>query len=189
MYNMHVVQAILYPPLPHTYIKASCSHQAFWVAAAAASQNSAPVLHQHSAGSAPKALAHFVLSALGFNGDSTFLGGAPTPVLAPPAVTLEGSGMSPVTLRRIGGRILDVPCPGCCFPAPALTPRAEVSPPPPDFSENPENDAVSVPPSACRRAFSCFAWTERKCRRSSCHLISSRPSLDRVASGPAVLVE
>lgn len=59
---MHVVQAILYPPLPHTYIKASCSHQAFWVAAAAASQNSAPVLHQHSAGSAPKALAHFVLS-------------------------------------------------------------------------------------------------------------------------------
>ena len=35
-------------------------------------------------------------------------------------------------------------------------------------------------PSACLRAFSCFIWTVRKCWRSSCHLMSSLPSLERV---------
>lgn len=35
-------------------------------------------------------------------------------------------------------------------------------------------------PIACRRAFSCLAWTARKCEMSSCHLISSRPIFDLV---------
>ena len=40
-------------------------------------------------------------------------------------------------------------------------------------------DVVSVP-RAWRRAFSCLTWTVRKCCKSSCHLMSSRPSLERV---------
>ena len=35
-------------------------------------------------------------------------------------------------------------------------------------------------PRACLRAFSCLTWTARKCWRSSCHLMSSLPSLERV---------
>jgi len=85
-----------------------------------------------------------------------------------------GGGPSPpVTLRRMGGR------------EPAVVGR--FPPTSVDLSvvaENPENGIVSAP-NACRRAFSCLAWTERKWRRSSCHLISSRPSLDRVERGPA----
>ncbi len=38
----------------------------------------------------------------------------------------------------------------------------------------------STPPNPCRLAFSCLFCTLRKCERSSDHLISSRPSLDRV---------
>jgi hypothetical protein len=87
-----------------------------------------------------------------------------------------GGGPSPpVTLRRMGGR------------EPAVVGR--FPPTSVDLSvvaENPENGIVSAP-NACRRAFSCLAWTERKWRRSSCHLISSRPSLDRVERGPADL--
>jgi hypothetical protein len=104
--------------------------------------------------------------ALGFNGDRTFRGG-----------TVMGSGGAslPVTLRRRGGREAEVPG--------RLTPTSA------GFSavaENPEKGVVSAP-NACRRAFSCLAWTDRKCRSSSCHFISSRPSLDRVERGPADL--
>jgi hypothetical protein len=106
--------------------------------------------------------------ALGFKGDKTFRGGI-----------LTGGGRGrpspPVTLRRIGGR------------EPAVVGRFAL--PSAGFSvvaENPEKGVVSAP-NACRRAFSCFAWTVRKWRSSSCHLISSRPSLDRVARGPTDL--
>jgi len=119
--------------------------------------------------------------ARGFNGDSTFRGGALT--------AAEEGKTSPVTFRRIGGRKAEEgPCSCCCCCL--LAPEADTSPPPPpppDFSENPEKEAVSgtLAPNACRRAFSCFAWTDRKWRSSSCHLISSRPNLDRVARGLA----
>ena len=86
-----------------------------------------------------------------------------------------GRPSPPVTLRRIGGR---EPAVGgrLALPSAGLSVVAE----------NPEKGVVSAP-NACRRAFSCFAWTVRKWRSSSCHLISSRPSLDRVARGPADL--
>jgi hypothetical protein len=38
------------------------------------------------------------------------------------------------------------------------------------------------PPVAWRRAFSCFACTDRKCAASSCHLMSSRAIFERVAA-------
>lgn len=48
----------------------------------------------------------------------------------------------------------------------------------------------SALPSAWRRAFSCLICTVRKCWRSSCHLMSSRPSLERVDERfPTVLYE
>ena len=50
------------------------------------------------------------------------------------------------------------------------------------------NEVISVP-RACRRAFSCFICTARKCCSSSCHLMSSRASLERVEERlPTVLV-
>lgn len=49
---------------------------------------------------------------------------------------------------------------------------------------------LSALPSAWRRAFSCLICTVRKCWRSSCHLMSSRPSLERVDERfPTVLYE
>lgn len=107
--------------------------------------------------------------ARGFSGDST-----PDPErVGKPG--FMGIGISPVTFRRTGGRIED----DAPVPWVRLTP-GEVSLGL-SLSENPENGVVSVP-RACRRAFSCFACTDRKCRSSSCHLISSRPILDRVES-------
>lgn len=47
------------------------------------------------------------------------------------------------------------------------------------FAKSSESGEESAP-RFCLLAFSCLAWTERKCWRSSCHLISSRPSFDRV---------
>jgi len=47
------------------------------------------------------------------------------------------------------------------------------------FARSSESGEESAP-KFCLLAFSCLAWTERKCWRSSCHLISSRPSFDRV---------
>jgi hypothetical protein len=105
--------------------------------------------------------------ALGFKGDKTLRGGT--------ATGGGGRPSPPVTLRRIGGREPTV-VGRLALPSAGLSVVAE----------NPEKDVVSAP-NACRRAFSCFAWTVRKWRSSSCHLISSRPSLDRVARGPADL--
>jgi hypothetical protein len=83
-----------------------------------------------------------------------------------------GGGVgSPVTRRRIGGWL------------PSASRDEEDSA---DLESKPEKGRLSVP-RACRRAFSCFAWTARKWLRRSCHLISSRPILERVASGLAVL--
>lgn len=97
------------------------------------------------------------LRAFGFSGEST------------PLVREGGRAGSPVTLRRIGGRSagVDVATGGGGFAGGR------------SLIENPAKGVVSVP-SACRRAFSCRPWTSRKCARSSCHLMSSRPSLDRV---------
>jgi hypothetical protein len=47
------------------------------------------------------------------------------------------------------------------------------------FAKSSESGEESTP-RFCLLAFSCLAWTERKCWRSSCHLISSLPNFDRV---------
>lgn len=107
---------------------------------------------------------------LGFKGDNTFRGGT---------VIAGNVGTSlPVTFRRIAGRAAadEGGRPG---------PREESA----GFScaaENPEKGVESAP-NACLRDFSCLPCTDLKCRRSSCHLMSSRPSLDRVERGPADL--
>ena len=80
---------------------------------------------------------------------------------------------SPVTLRRIGGRSAGVdvaagPGTGAAFAGGR------------SLTENPAKGVVVSVPSACRRAFSCRPCTSRKCAKSSGHLMSSRPSLDRV---------
>jgi len=102
--------------------------------------------------------------ALGFNGDRTFRGGIETG---------SGGTSPPVTFRRKGGREAEDPG----RPTPVSAGFSVVA-------ANPEKGVVSAP-NACRRAFSCLDWTDRKWRSSSCHLISSRPSLDRVERGPA----
>jgi len=90
-------------------------------------------------------------------------------------MTGGGGGASPpVTRRRIEGRETAI-----VGRFPPMSRDLSV------VVEKPEEGVVSVP-NACRRAFSCLPWTDRKWRRSSCHLISSRPSLDRVDRGPAV---
>lgn len=72
--------------------------------------------------------------------------------------------MSPVTFRRICGlTVVD---------RPTLSPGSLCR----SKSDNSTNDEMS-PPSACRRAFSCLDCTERKYWSSSCHLISSRPTI------------
>lgn len=96
---------------------------------------------------------------LGFSGDS-----------APARDCVGGGvgagGISPVTRLRNGARPL-VPEP----PEGALLNRS--------VSMRSVNGVLS-PPSACLRAFSCLICTDRKWERSSCHLISSLPSFDRV---------
>ena len=47
------------------------------------------------------------------------------------------------------------------------------------FARSSESGEESAP-RFCLLAFSCLAWTERKCWRSSCHLISSLLNFDRV---------
>lgn len=47
------------------------------------------------------------------------------------------------------------------------------------FAKSSERGEKSAP-RFCLLAFSCLAWTERKCWRSSCHLMSSLPNFDRV---------
>lgn len=91
--------------------------------------------------------------ALGFNGDKA--GG------------LVGSTTCPsLTFRRTVGR------PGATLGPPTTLIDGRVS------TVNPDGPS---PPNACRRAFSCRICTARKWERSSCHLMSSRASLDRVA--------
>jgi len=51
------------------------------------------------------------------------------------------------------------------------------------FAKSSERGDKSTP-RFCLLAFSCLAWTERKCWRSSCHLMSSLPNFDRVAETP-----
>lgn len=109
------------------------------------------------------------LRAFGFSGEST------------PLVREGGrAGSPPVTLRRIGGRSDDggagVDIAGGGFAGGR------------SLIENPAKGVVSVP-SACRRAFSCRPWTSLKWARSSCHLMSSRPSLDRVDEIFAIVLD
>ena len=95
--------------------------------------------------------------ALGFRGES-----APA---RPPGTTLS------VTLRRICGR---ADCPPDDDGALALPIELWLAAPPVAPKEE-----VKELLSLWRRAFSCLACSDRKCVRSSCHLISSRPNLDR----------
>lgn len=85
--------------------------------------------------------------ALGFNGDNASR--PDTPACAP----VGGVGSAPVTRRRMEG------------------PDADAVPLPPSVSFDDDGSAVLVSnpakgrlsaPRACRRAFSCFAWTARK---------------------------
>lgn len=101
---------------------------------------------------------------LGFKGDNAPLLKGNIVVLTP------GSLPAPVALRRIGGR------------APRFVPGPDVEV---SFgrSANAGTGLVSAP-IACLLDFSCRFWTERKCVRSSCHFISSRPIFERVDSGP-----
>lgn len=111
--------------------------------------------------------------AFGFKGDN-----APLLLATGGAGEMAFGNSPPVTLRRMGGR-------------PAVGARPGLSPinsPSLSKSGNPEIVDVSAP-SACRRAFSCLACTERKCRSSSCHLMSSRPIFERLDIGPIVLEE
>lgn len=112
----------------------------------------------------------------GLRGDSPSI-----PPLTPPVpVPVLGGGTSlPVTFLLIPGRVgLAV---GPLAVAVAFAPpfalfsgRKPATKEPPSKPPPRPNDA--------RRAFSCLAWTCRKCENSSCHLISSRP-------GAFVLVE
>lgn len=110
---------------------------------------------------------------LGFNGDST-------PVLEG-GLIIPASGSPPPP----GGPItflLPRPPPPEFLPAPnpggpaceELVLTLSLS-----FAKSSESGEKSAP-RFCLLAFSCLAWTERKCWRSSCHLISSLPSFDRV---------
>jgi len=110
---------------------------------------------------------------LGFNGDRT-------PVLDGGRI-IPTSGSPPPP----GGPItflLPGPPPPEFFPAPNPS-----GPPCEDpglvrsrsFARSSESGEESAP-RFCLLAFSCLAWTERKCWRSSCHLISSLPNFDRV---------
>ena len=109
---------------------------------------------------------------LGFNGDS--------------AVDLEGGPIIPgsdnppppgcpitLFLPRPPPTFLPAPNPGgpVCEEAGLVRSRS--------FARSSESGDESVP-RFCLLAFSCFAWTERKYWRSSCHLISSLPNFDRV---------
>lgn len=114
--------------------------------------------------------------ALGFKGDNA-------PLLLGTALGFIGS--SPVTLLRRGVRPTVTGRPALSPPEPAGGPPAKspaLSP-----SEKSEYGVVSVP-RACLLAFSCLAWTDRKCCRSSCHLISSLPIFDLVDRGPTDLL-
>lgn len=102
--------------------------------------------------------------ALGFKGDSA-------PALDEAGcigTILLGTVTSPVTRLRIGGRPVGVDLP---FSKSLI------------FSSGKPRIGDESFPKACLLDFSCFAWTDRKWRRSSCHLISSRLIFDRVPRG------
>lgn len=108
--------------------------------------------------------------ALGFNGERT----GPRES-GPVGDDVALTDISPVTFLRIAGRPFTGGRPTRSLWSLCLSNSGKL-----------EKDVMSVP-SACRRAFSCFDCTERKCCSSSCHLISSRTSFDRVDMGPTVL--
>ena len=108
-----------------------------------------------------------VTRALGFNGDKA-------PLL--PGMETGLSGISPVTRLRTDGALTG---------RLALSALGSIG-----FSNSMKSDCVVASvPKASRRAFSCLDCTNRKCERSSCHLISSRPSLDLVIRDPAALID
>ena len=93
--------------------------------------------------------------------------------------TVTGGATSPVTRRRIGGRLTSA----------RPTPSPDRDPGSVDllsWDPNELPNAIRSAPRACRRDFSCLFWTARKWLRSSCHLISSRPILVRAARGTAL---
>ena len=101
--------------------------------------------------------------ARGFKGDSARGGGRALPSV-------------PVILRLIGGLALAFVPLGIVEVPVACTP----------FGKS-KGDSRSSLPRACLRDFSCLFWTDRKCDKSSAHLISSRPSFDRVVEMTEVL--
>lgn len=109
--------------------------------------------------------------ALGFNGDST----GPRESGPGPGGDVVLTDISPVTFLLIPGRLLVVGRPTRSLWSLCLSNSGKL-----------EKDVMSVP-RACLRDFSCLDWTERKCCKSSCHLISSRTSFERLDRGPTVL--
>lgn len=83
----------------------------------------------------------------------------------------------PVTFRRMGGLVVDEVVVAKPEPLPPAVGVVTVLGA--NFSPlSGENDSSA--PIACLRAFSCLLCSVLKWVRSSCHLISSRPSFDRV---------
>jgi len=109
--------------------------------------------------------------ALGFNGDSApGLGGGP---IIPASDNPTPGGPITFLLPRPPLTFLPPPNPDgpVCEEAGLVRSRS--------FARSSESGEESAP-RFCLLAFSCLAWTERKCWRSSCHLISSLPNFDRV---------
>jgi len=110
---------------------------------------------------------------LGFNGDSTPVleGGliAPTSGNPPP----PGGPITFLLPRPLPPRLFPAPKPGgpACEEAGLVRSRS--------FARSSESGEESAP-RFCLLAFSCLAWTERKCWSNSCHLISSLPNFERV---------
>lgn len=109
---------------------------------------------------------------LGFNGDNApALEGGPIPDSANPPTP---GGPSTFLLPRPPPPVpLPAPNTGgpACEEAGLVRSRS--------FARSSESGEESAP-RFCLLAFSCLAWTERKCWRRSCHLISSLPNFDRV---------
>lgn len=127
----------------------------------------------------------------GLPGGCTTMGGIGPCMLCPRARGFRGESMGPVlegglasvlsplpvTFRRIGGLVPDEVVGANPDPLPPAVGVVTVLGA--NFSPL-SGENVSSAPIVCLRAFSCLLCNALKWVRSSCHLISSRPSFDRV---------
>lgn len=117
--------------------------------------------------------------ALGFNGESAGLDNGP----GPGGDVVIGIDISPVVVfLLIPGRLFVVG-----LPTLSLSPLWSLCLSNSGKLEKDDSGMSDPDPRANLRDFSCLDWTERKCCRRSCHLISSRTSFERVDMGPTVL--